>query len=54
MTTDLITAKEDDDVSDVARLMLDNDIKQIPIVDGSKIVGIVTRADIVRMLALDK
>lgn len=54
MTTDLVTAREEDDVSDVARLMLDNDIKQIPIVDGSKIVGMVTRADIVRMLALDK
>ena len=54
MTTDLITVKEDADVSEVATLMMDNDIKQVPVVDGSKIIGMETRADIVRMLALDK
>ncbi|MDD3395677.1 MAG: CBS domain-containing protein [Acidaminococcaceae bacterium] len=54
MTSDLVTAKEDTDVSEVAHMMLDNDIKQIPVVDGSKMVGMITRADIVRLLAMDK
>ena len=50
MTEDLITAKEDTDISEVARLMLNNNIKQIPVVDGSKLIGIVSRADIVKLL----
>ena len=50
MTEDLITVKEDTDISEVARLMLNNNIKQIPVVDGSKLIGIVSRADIVKLL----
>ena len=30
--------------------MLDHNIKQVPVVDGSKIVGMVTRADIIKLL----
>jgi len=50
MTEDLITVKEETDISEVARLMLNNNIKQIPVVDGSKLIGIVSRADIVKLL----
>jgi len=50
MTEDLITVKEDTDISEVAKLMLNNNIKQIPVVDGSKLIGIVSRADIVKLL----
>ncbi len=50
MTEDLITVKEDTDISEVARLMLNNNIKQVPVVDGSKLIGIVSRADIVKLL----
>jgi CBS domain-containing protein len=50
MTEDLITVNEDTDISEVARLMLNNNIKQIPVVDGSKLIGIVSRADIVKLL----
>ena len=49
-----IDAEEDTDVSDVASMMLDHDIKQIPVVKGSKMIGMITRADIVRLLAIDK
>lgn len=54
MTADVVTAEEDTDVSDVASMMLDHDIKQIPVVKGSKMIGMITRADIVRLLAMDK
>lgn len=50
MTEDLITVKEGTDVSAAAKIMLDNNIKQIPVVDGSKLIGIITRADIVKLL----
>jgi CBS domain-containing protein len=50
MTEDLITVTEETDISEVARLMLNNNIKQIPVVDGSKLIGIVSRADIVKLL----
>ena len=50
MTEDLITVKEGTDVGEVAKIMLDNNIKQIPVVDGSKLLGIITRTDIVKLL----
>ena len=50
MTEDVITVKEGTDIGEVAHLMLDHNIKQVPVVDGSKIVGMVTRADIIKLL----
>lgn len=50
MTDDVITVKEGTDVGEVAKIMLDNNIKQIPVVDGSKLIGLITRADIVKLL----
>ncbi|MEG0798478.1 MAG: CBS domain-containing protein [Acidaminococcaceae bacterium] len=50
MTEDVITVKEGTDIGEVARLMLDHNIKQVPVVDGSKMLGIVCRADIVKLL----
>ncbi len=50
MTDDLITVKEGTDVGEVAKIMLDNNIKQIPVVDRSKLIGLITRADIVKLL----
>lgn len=50
MTEDVITVKEGTDVGCVAKIMLNHSIKQIPIVDGSKLIGIITRADIVKLL----
>lgn len=50
MTEDVITVKEDTDISEVANLMLERKIKQIPVVDGSKMIGLVSRADLVKLL----
>jgi CBS domain-containing protein len=47
MSADVVTAKEEDDIQDVARLMEKNQIRRIPVVDASGIVrGIVSQADI--------
>ena len=50
MTEDVITVKEGTDIAEVVHLMLDHNIKQVPVVDGSKIVGMVARADIIKLL----
>ena len=51
MTCDVITAKPDTPLGDVARLLERNRIKRVPIVEGAKLVGIVSRANILQALA---
>jgi CBS domain-containing protein len=51
MSKDVIALPPDADIADLARLMLDHRIKQIPIVRGSRVVGIVTRRDVLKVLA---
>jgi CBS domain-containing protein len=51
MTRDVITAKPDTPLGDIAAMLERNRIKRIPIVEGGKIVGIVSRANILQALA---
>ena len=48
MTREVRTAAPDTSVAEVARLMLDYKIGGIPVVDGEKVVGIITESDIFR------
>ncbi|MFL6138718.1 MAG: CBS domain-containing protein [Frankiaceae bacterium] len=41
------------DVGDVVALMVDERVKSIPIVDGQRVAGIVSRRDVLRMLVRD-
>jgi CBS domain-containing protein len=41
----------DDDVADVVSTMLDAGIRSVPIVDGTRLVGIVSRRDVLRVVA---
>jgi len=51
MSTDVVTAREDTPLVEVARLMEENDINRIPIVDEeNRLKGIITRADLVKAL----
>ncbi len=46
---DLVVAKEDMDVSDVASLLIENKVNRIPIVDEeNRVVGIITRYDLIK------
>jgi CBS-domain-containing membrane protein len=51
MTRDLITAKPDTPLGDIAGLLERNQIKRVPIVEGGKLVGIVSRANILQALS---
>ena len=51
MTRDVVALPPDADVADVARLMIDHRIKQIPVVEGHRVVGIVARRDLLNVLA---
>jgi CBS domain-containing protein len=53
MRTDVITATETTPVGEIAELMMKNDIKRVPILRDGVLVGIVTRADLVKTLARD-
>ncbi|AEG60094.1 CBS domain-containing protein [Desulforamulus ruminis] len=51
MTSKVITVSGEEEVGQVATLMIDNNIKRIPVVENGKMIGIVSRADIVKTLA---
>ncbi len=50
MTEDVVSVRSDMSVGEVATLMHDKDLKRLPVVDGGDLVGIITRADIVRLI----
>ena len=51
MTTRVLTAQEDTPVELIAQLLTSNRYKRLPVVRGERLVGVVSRADIVRMMA---
>ncbi len=52
MTKDVVTCKPSDPIEGVVKLMGEKDISGVPVIDGNKLVGVVTEADILRMLAV--
>jgi CBS domain-containing protein len=48
MTRNVVTAWLDEDVSDVARTMLHRDVRSVPVLDGGRLVGIISRRDLLR------
>jgi CBS domain-containing protein len=50
-TREVITAKPDTPLGDIAAMLERNRIKRVPIVEGDKLVGIVSRANILQALA---
>jgi CBS domain-containing protein len=50
MTTTVITASEDTPIPELADLMTRHRIKRVPIMRGDRLVGVVSRSDIVRTL----
>ena len=52
MTRDVISVMEDTSVDEVRYLLVQRKIKRVPVLSGQRLVGIVSRADLVREIAL--
>ena len=50
MTTPVISISDTTDVTEIVDLMQRSDIKRVPVVKGGKLVGIVSRRDVIRSL----
>jgi CBS domain-containing protein len=48
-TKELVTASPDDDLEDAMRLLAENRVRRLPVVEGDRLVGIVAQADIARL-----
>jgi CBS domain-containing protein len=53
MTETVVCVDHAADTADLAELMLVNNVRAVPIVDGSQLVGIVSRRDLLRTLVRD-
>ena len=51
MTLNPVTAAPEEDIRQAARVMLDRKYGCLPVVEGSRLIGIVTESDFVRFLA---
>ena len=51
MTREVLTVSAGSEVSQAARAMLDAGIKRVPVVQGRRVVGILSRRDLVRVIA---
>jgi CBS domain-containing protein len=54
MSTKVVSVNEETAVEEIAKLMSTHKIKRLPVMRENKIVGIVSRADIVSAIALGK
>ena len=52
MTRQLITVDEDTPVNEIATLLAERHIKRVPVVQAGRVIGIVSRADIVQAVAM--
>lgn len=51
MTKRAVSVKPTDSLESVAAAMIEHDVNRLPVVDAGRVVGIVTRADLARVLA---
>lgn len=53
MSPGIISVTEETDVEEVRFLLIERRIRRVPVLRGQELVGIVSRSDIVRLLAMD-
>lgn len=54
MTRELVTAAPHTTIAEVARLLLQHKIGGIPIVDGGRVVGVITESDLFRLIVVQQ
>lgn len=52
MTTDLATVTEDTSIEHIARIIEDKGIRRVPVVRDGKLVGLVSRADLIKAMVM--
>jgi len=50
MTRDVVTVREESPLADIVRVMDSKHFRRVPVVDGGRLVGVVSRSDFVRLL----
>lgn len=50
MTANVVTVKTDMNINDVQELMIEKDIGRLPVVEGDRVVGIISRTDVLQTL----
>jgi len=53
MSKDVVTIEADDSVETLAKLMVKRRVNPVPVVEGGRLVGIVSRADLIDMMAAE-
>ncbi len=51
MSTEVVSVAPDASIYDVATLMADRDVNRVPVLEEGRLVGIITRADVVQAIA---
>ena len=51
MSTEITTFKENDDLMDSIKCLVDNNFRRVPITSGNILKGIITRRDIIKFLS---
>jgi CBS domain-containing protein len=52
MTRDVVVVSATSEVAEAARTILNRDVKRVPVMSGRRLVGIVSRRDLVKVIAL--
>jgi CBS domain-containing protein len=51
MTKHVVAVKPTDTLEAVAAALIEHDVNRLPVIDGGRVVGVITRADLARVLA---
>lgn len=54
MNSSPITCQADDTVADAARILRENKISGVPVLDGEKLVGVVSESDLLKLLSQEE
>ena len=52
MTRDVVSVDADAPLEDIVALMEEHRIKRVPVLEGDRVVGVVSRADLLRALSV--
>lgn len=52
MTDKVITVTAEQEIEEIVKVMLEHGIKRVPVMEGDRLIGIISRADIVKCLLL--